>query len=266
MGTLVFVGAGLGGAPSMSFEAIEAIRKSDTVFLETYTTFVEPSFVADIGKMTGKQVMNVGRAEVEKGEALLSAAERGTASLIVGGESMSATTHASLRLEAARRGIGTKVIFGPSIFTAAPSLLGLHQYKFGRTVSIPRFGPNFRPISPFELIEYNMRERAHTLALLDVDAEHGYFMSPGEAFDEITGYGRERGSDILTDNAFACTVSRAGRPDCLVLSGRIGRLKLADFGMPPHCIVIPARLHFQEAEALMAFAGADRRDIEGLVD
>lgn len=266
MGTLVFVGAGLGGAPSMSLEAIEAIRQSDSVFLEAYTTFVDQSFATDIGRMTGKGALNVGRAEVEKGETILTAAERGTACLIVGGESMSATTHVSLRLEAARRGIGTKVIFGPSIFTAAPSLLGLHQYKFGRTVSIPRFGPNFRPLSPFELIESNMRERAHTLALLDVDAEHGYFMSPREAFDEITEFGRERRSEILTDNTFACTVSRAGRPDSISLSGRIGRLKLAEFGSPPHCIVIPGRLHFQEAEALMAFAGADRREIAALVD
>ena len=29
-----------------------------------------------------------------------------------------------------------------------------------------------------------------------------------------------------------------------------------DFGAPPHSLVIPGRLHFMEAEALITFAGA----------
>ncbi len=266
MGTLVFVGAGLGDPKSMSIEALDEIRSSDSVFLETYTTFVNASFAGELLALTGKEVMTVGRAAVEKGETILAAAEAGRAVLVVGGESMSATTHVSLRIEAARRGIETNVLFGPSIFTAAPSLLGLHQYKFGRTVSIPRFQPNYRPLSPFRLIESNFTAGMHTLALLDVDAEHGYFMSPVEAFDEMTEVGNESGSSILTDRTFVCTVSRAGRKDWRTDCGRIGRLKHSSFGPPPHCIVIPCRLHFQEAEALEALSGGKMDDMAGLVE
>jgi len=35
-----------------------------------------------------------------------------------------------------------------------------------------------------------------------------------------------------------------------------------DFGDPPHAIIVPGRLHFMEAEALLLFAGADKELVE----
>ena len=216
--------------------------------------------------MTGARTVNVGREEVENGEKLLSAAETGMAVLVAGGESMSATTHMSLRIEAAGRGIKTRVVFGPSIFTAAAAILGLHQYKFGRTVTIPRFQKGYRPLSPFITLNSNAGAGVHTLALLDVDSEHGYFMAPGEAFTEMLEVGQELGKRSIDGTAVACTVSRAGLASCETHAGRIGRLKGMDFGAPPHCIVIPGRLHFQEAEALKLFSGALDEELSAITD
>lgn len=266
MGTLVFVGAGLAGAHSMSLEALDEIRHADSVFIESYTTFIDDAFADELHELTGKKLSNLRRSEVEEGTILLNAAKNGRTVLIVGGDSMSATTHFALRIDAAKRGIETRIFFGPSIFTAAPSLLGLHHYKFGRTVTIPKFRPGYRPISPFDSIASNFRAGLHTLVLLDVDAEHGYFMSPQEAFMEITEAGAASSPPVLADETLACTVSRAGRIDAKTATGRIGRLKLLDFGPAPHCIVIPSRLHFQEAEALMVFSGARREDITPLME
>ena len=266
MGTLVFVGAGLAGAKSITLEALEEIRNSDSIFLESYTTFIDESFGEELHSLTGKRPENLSRSEVEEGSALLKASESGRAVLIVGGDSMSATTHFALRIEAAKRGIGTRIFFGPSIFTAAPSLLGLHHYKFGRTVTIPRFLQGYRPMSPFDAIVSNHRAGMHTLALLDVDTEKGYYMSPPEAFTEITEAGSSAEQSLLNDELVACTVSRAGRVDAKTVTGRVGELKKLDFGKGPHCIVIPSRLHFQEAEALMVFSAARREDITPLME
>lgn len=266
MGTLVFVGAGLAGVHSMTLEALDEIRNSDSVFLESYTTFIDGSFGDELHKLTGKKPQNLGRSEVEAGDILLKAAASGRTVLIVGGDSMSATTHFALRIEAAKRGIGTRIFFGPSIFTAAPSLLGLHHYKFGRTVTIPRFQQGYRPMSPFDAMVSNHRAGMHTLCLLDVDAEKGYYMSPGEAFTEISEAGSSAAPSLLNDELVACAVSRAGRMDSSTVTGRIGKMKQLDFGKGPHCIVIPSRLHFQEAEALMVFSGASREDITPLME
>lgn len=266
MGTLVFVGAGLAGVQSMTLEALDEIRRADSVFLESYTTFIDDSFNVELQKMTGKKPADLDRSEVEGGSRPLEAAEAGKAVLIVGGDSMSATTHFALRIEAAKRGIETRILFGPSIFTAAPSMLGLHHYKFGRTVTIPRFQKGFRPMSPFDAMVSNFRAGMHTLALLDVDSEHGYYMSPREALSEITEAGNASSHAMLNDELVACAVSRAGRKDAATVTGRIARLKQVDFGKGPHCIVIPSRLHFQEAEALMVFSGARREDITALME
>lgn len=266
MGSLVFVGAGLSGAQSMSLEALEAVKTADHVFLESYTTYIDKSFTAELEALTGIKPLEIGRREVEEGRMLLDAARSGKAILIAGGESMSATTHISLRIDAARQGISTHVIFAPSIFNAAPSMLGLHLYKFGRTVSIPRFGENYRPASPLRLIESNLNAGAHSLVLLDVDAEQHYFMTPGEAFGEILEMCRHIQSDRIGIATLACTVSRAGRRDGVTAAGSIARLLSLDYGSPPHCIVIPARLHFQEAEALSVFSGASEEELRDMVE
>lgn len=266
MGSLVFVGAGLDGISQLSPEALNALKHADAVFLEEYTTLVEPSLVTAVTDAAGCDVRVVKRAEVEKGDTLLDAASRGMAVLMAGGDSMSATTHSALRVEAAKRGIETSIIFAPSIFTAAPSLLGLHHYKFGRTVTIPRFAPGYRPESPFRTMLSNLGAGSHTLALLDIDAEKGYFMDPAEAFGEIVGMGISLSAPGLSGDTFACVVSRAGRAGSSTAAGSISRLSARSFGPPPHCLVIPGRLHFQEAEALFLFSGATREELSRITD
>ena len=46
----------------------------------------------------------------------------------------------------------------------------------------------------------------------------------------------------------------------------LGKLKSYDFGGPLHILVIPAKLHFMEAQALVALAGAPQEIIEKAED
>ncbi len=266
MGRLVFVGAGLGGPASLTPQALDTLKGSDTVFLEAYTTLLPPGFAELLSSMTGRTIRSVGRREVEDGEVILGHASAGTCALVVGGEAMSATTHVSLRIEAARRGIATDLVFGQSIFTAAPSLLGLQQYRFGRTVSMPLFTEKFRPSSPLTMIESNMREHLHTLLLLDIDADSGYCMPPRTCFEQLLGLSAGAGHDLITESTLACTVSRAGTDTAETHAGRISRLMDIDTGKPPHCVVVPSRLHHEEAEALVMFSGARREEVSGITD
>ncbi|MBX8637205.1 MAG: diphthine synthase [Thermoplasmata archaeon] len=263
MGRLVFVGAGLGGPQSLTPQALDVLKDSACVYLETYTTLLPEDFPGQLSSMIGKRVRVVGRKEVEDGSIILESASAGKCALVVGGDAMSATTHVSLRIEAARRGIGTEMVFGQSIFTAAPSLLGLQQYRFGRTVSMPLFTERFRPSSPLEMVEANLNANLHTLLLLDIDAESNYFMAPRTCFEQLLQLSRKAGHTLLNGSTLACTVSRAGSAGSETHAGSISRLIDIDTGAPPHCVVVPSRLHFEEADALVLFSGARRDEVSG---
>lgn len=266
MGRLVFVGAGLGGPRSLTSEALSVLKDSDEVFLEEYTTMLPDGFAEQLSAIIGKQVHTVGRKEVEDGKVILESSSSGKCAIVVGGDVMSATTHVSLRIDAARRGIETRIVFGQSIFTAAPSLLGLQQYRFGRTVSMPLFTEKYRPSSPLAMIEVNLKANLHTLVLLDIDAGSRYYMTPRTCFEQLLELSGAAAHSLLGEDSLACTVSRAGTAGYECHAGRISRLRLLDTGPPPHCVVLPSRLHFEEAEALVLFSGAESDEITGLID
>ena len=44
--------------------------------------------------------------------------------------------------------------------------------------------------------------------------------------------------------------ARLGSDDFMVKYGTLEELKRFDFGKPPHCLIIPGKLHFAEEEML----------------
>ena len=78
----------------------------------------------------------------------------------------------------------------------------------------------------------------------------------------------ERQRSLLTTLAIAVGIARAGAPDASVKADLLPRLQGYDLGGPLHILIIPARLHFMEAEALriLADAPADAVQCYGDVD
>jgi diphthine synthase len=54
----------------------------------------------------------------------------------------------------------------------------------------------------------------------------------------------------------AVGVARAGSPSPTLKAGSISELVQHDFGGPPQSLIFLGKLHFMEAEALIAFADA----------
>jgi diphthine synthase len=61
---------------------------------------------------------------------------------------------------------------------------------------------------------------------------------------------------VLSEDNLAVVVARAGAPEPLVRADWIKNLIDEEFGGPLHCLIIPGKLHFLEAEALVVLAGA----------
>jgi diphthine synthase len=257
LGELVFVGLGLHDHLGISLRGLEETKTADDVFIELYTSLL-PNFSTQVfAKLLGKMPRMVVRKDLEErnGKIVLDAADAGKAVLLVLGDPMIATTHVALRIEAEKRGIKTRIVHGASILSAAIGVSGLHNYKFGKSVTIP-FPDDSSSKTPYEVISQNKRLGLHTLCLLDIDATANRYLSIGDALKELSKIETERKENVVTKDTLAVGVARAGSNDALVKAGSVRKIMSYDFGQPPHSLIFPGKLHFMEAEALIVLAGA----------
>jgi diphthine synthase len=257
MGELVFIGLGLHDEKGITVRGLDEARTADLVFAEQYTSTLAGASLISVERLIGKKIRTLGRKEVEDGRTILDAAARQRVAFLVGGDPMAATTHVDLRLRAAAAKVPTRIVHGVSVLTAAAGVLGLQVYKFGRTTTVPFPAAGFGPTSPLETILENRRAGLHSLVLLDL-REDGTFLSPHDGMALLLHMALKIGTPEFGPRTLACVLSQVGSPDGRAVAGPIGELSGRDLGPPPHCLVVPGRLHFLEKEALIAFAGAPR--------
>jgi diphthine synthase len=258
MGKLIFIGLGLGDERGITLRGLEAAKSCKNIFMENYTSILEEGSIPRLEAMLKMKVQMVNREVIESEDTILNHAAEATTCLLVPGDAMSATTHVDLRLRAHALGIETEVIGGVSAFTAIPGALGLQNYKFGRTVTIPLPEPNFKPTSFYEKAYENFKNGMHTLCLLDIKQDRNRFMTANEALEVLAAIEAELRMDFMTPDRLVCVVARAGSENCLVRAGLLDNMMEEDFGPPLHSIVIPGDLHFLEARALVDLAGAPK--------
>ena len=258
MKELVFVGLGLNDDKGITVKGLEETRSADAVFMETYTSrmpdFSMERFEAEIGKKV--QLIERKDLEEDNGKLILQAAKTGKAVFLVPGDPFIATTHVTLRIDAEKQGIKTRVIHGISIMSAIVSLSGLHNYKFGKTVTVP-FADNFSQ-TPYNVIAQNKKLGLHTLCLLDLRAAENRYLTINEGIKLLLEVEAKKKLDILTPGTVALGIARAGSDNPILKADFITDLVNFDFGEPPFSLIIPGDLHFMEIDALIAFAGAPK--------
>ncbi len=256
---LVLAGGGLWPG-SLTRELLETASRADVVYVDIYTTPGAPWLAEELSKVAGGRVVRAGR-EVLESEAvrIVEEARRGLVLVVAPGDPLVATTHVSLLVEAARRGVGWRILPGVSGVVAAKVATGLQYYRFGRTFTVP--GP-WRGVKAYSIVEYaytNICAGLHSAILLDID-EDGRQLPPEEAArilleleSEVAG---EYGVKPFLARLMAVIVSRAGLPSQLVRSGKLADLEGVEW-QPPATLVIPAIIHPTEAEALQALHNVD---------
>lgn len=254
MGRLIFIGTGLMGGDWITTRGIEIAREVDFLFAEFYTSYIGDEGVRRLENLIGRRVVRLSRDEVEMKNRIFKYLDEGDVGLLVGGDPMAATTHVELRLEAERRGHSTLVVYGVSIFSAAPSSIGLQHYKFGRVVSVPWVSEKFMPKSVLEGIRENLTCGLHTLLLLDLKDEEE-FMSVNECLRTLLKLEEEHKMGVVDMDSLVVGAARVGHPTEYVKGGSVAEVLEEDFGPPLHVVVIPGRLHFVEEEALQIIAG-----------
>jgi len=241
---LILAGLGLYDEKDLSLKAVEAARQSDLVFIERYTSPWKGSIEA-IEKIIGKAVEELSRSDLEEGsEKIVSLAKEKNVLIFVPGDPLVATTHASLLIDCLKAGVKTRVIHGSSILSAVAES-GLHIYRFGATVTIPKKAKTL-PVSVYEAIKANLANNCHTLCLLDVG------LSVGEALDVLLGLESELKGGLFSEDKKLVACFKLGSDSPSILFSSIDKLKKARADLPA-VIIVPAKLHFSEEEYLSHF-------------
>ena len=259
---LYIIGLGLYDEDDISIKGMKALKKCERIFAEFYTAKLKNQSLSSIKKELGKEIKVLGRKEIEEKMIPLKNAQKWNVAFLVPGDPLVATTHSNLILEAKKNNIKTRIIHSSSIFSAAPGLAGLQIYKFGKTTTIPFPEKNYFPHSPYLTIKDNMKYNAHSLILLDIKADENRYMSANEGLEYLLKVEKERQENIICEDSLAVVVARAGSSEPLVRADRIKTLIGEDFGKPLHCIIIPSKLHFLEAEYLIKIGGAPPKIME----
>jgi len=259
VGEIVFVGLGLYDDMGISLRGLDEVKSADTVFAELYTSLLPGFSLERFEKTCGRRVNMASRADLEErnGGVVLEAAKNHKAVLLVPGDPLVATTHVSLRIEAERRGIKTRIVHGASVLSAVIGLSGLHNYKFGKSVTIP-FPDETPSETPYSVILQNEMLGLHTFCLLDIRVESKRFLNIHDALSELLRVEKQRKKMAVTAETLIVGVARAGSSDTGVRAGFIRDMLNCDFGGPPYSLIIPGALHFTEVEALTVLAGAPR--------
>ena len=249
-GRLIFVGLGLYDEKDISLKGLNELDNCDKVFAEFYTSKLVGLDKNTFEKKLGKPIEVLSREESEKGDKILDYASKEKVGFLTCGDPMIATTHVDLRLRAMKRGIETKIVHSGSIVTAAPGLLGLQNYKFGRTTTLAFPEKDYFPTSPYTVIKRNKEMGLHTLVLLDIQADNNIYMTANQGMELLLKMEEKLGGNILSEDSVICVVGRAGSPDPVIAANTIKVLLNKDFGPPLHTLVVPGNLHFMEVEAL----------------
>jgi diphthine synthase len=264
MGRLTFVGLGL-GPKGVSLEGTKELKSADVSYLEYYTSPHEPSLLKELENVVGKRLTIVDRAFVEDGNKILEEASTKKVAIAVQGDPMIATTHSELRTRAARAGVETRIVHGTTIASAAASESGLHYYKFSRTVTVTKEVVG-RLTQAYHTLHQNLLEGAHTLLLLEYDAESGEGVSPADAMAGLSLAEGNFKRGVVRNTTFVIVISRLGRADTSLAAGDLADLAKKDYGEPPHSVIIPGKLHFTETEAIAAVFGLDAPKIRSNSD
>ncbi|MHC1593307.1 MAG: diphthine synthase [Methermicoccaceae archaeon] len=263
---LTFVGLGLFDERDITLKGLDAVRGADIVYAEFYTSKLCGTSIEKMEELYGKKVHVLERKDIEERPFFIEQAHDRDVVLLSGGDSMVSTTHVDLKLRAHRNGIRTRTVHAPSIVSAVCGISGLQNYRFGKSATIPfpyvHGGKRTVYESPYLVVRENLERKLHTLLYLDIQNER--FMRAGEGAGLLLEAAQQK-DDRELEGRLSVAIGRAGSEHCVVRAvplRQMSKMSKMELGEPLHVLIVPAELHFIEAEALVELAGAPESILE----
>ncbi len=253
---LFLIGLGL-DLGDISMNGISAIRASDELLLDSFTSSVSREYRDYLEAASGKQIKVLSRSDMEENaKSTISAAKEKNIAILVPGDPLTATTHHLILDLSKQMGIDYKIIHSSSIFTAAIGESGLDIYRFGPTATIPFWKRHYEPTSFLEVIKKNMENGFHTLVLLDFNQAEGKSMSAAEACD-IIEKAQEKAGKVIENDTPVLLLSDIGRSSSNIVYTTFQKLKSAgNTSAAMNCLIVPSNPNFAEEEAMKKYKTA----------
>ncbi|MCS7111246.1 MAG: diphthine synthase [Ignisphaera sp.] len=233
------------------------LLKCDKVLIDTYTSiwFSEGVDFFSLLGAGGVEVSYASRRDLEGRaiDAIVEEARGRDVCIATPGDPLIATTHSAIVIEALKRGVQVEVSPSSSILNVGVSISCLQVYRFGRiaTVVKPKNGIEYE--YPLQIVRFNRSQDLHTLLLLEMDAESGYFMTPREAMEVLISMQTRWGEEVIGLNDTVVVLQAVASSRSRVYVRSVGEVISGgiEFREPPYTLIIPARrLHPIEKECL----------------
>ncbi len=248
---LYLVGLGLGEG-ELSLNGLIAIKNSQKLFLENYTTPISTEYTSFL-RSFGKELSILKRSDLEEdAKNILFKAKDENIALLVPGDPLIATTHHLLFIIAKNLNISIEILHSSSIFSAAIAESRLDIYKFGPTTTITNWSKNYEPTSFLENIERNLKNNQHTLVLFDIINNGERTLSINEALKNIKNAENKLKRKIISDRK-VLVFGNISEKDQYVAYSELTLLNDRSITARKLCIIVPAELSFAEKELLELF-------------
>jgi len=250
---LVLVGLGL-ETKDISVRALEEIKKADRLFIETYTAFISDDYLPFIEKEAGKKAEKINRKDLEDNvKEVVAMAKREMVALLFVGDPLIATTHNIVLNEAARQNVKYKVMHSTSVLSVAIGESGLNSYNFGPVVTVPFWFKNYKPVSFLDALSRNVKNKEHTLMLLDIDQVNAMPMKIEEATEILVAAEAEKKTGLVKFTRKIMILANVGKKSQSIMYLQIkdinSKVKKALEGKALS-LVFPSRMNFVEEESV----------------
>lgn len=248
------VGLGL-SIDMLTLGALYRLLTCHKVYVDVYTSYWYPSieYLIRLLEDLGIDVAKAYRRGLE-GESInriVDEAKYKDVCIAVIGDPMIATTHSAIAVEALSKHIAVEILPAVSILNAAISLSCLQAYRFGKIVTIVRPKDGVLYEYPLHVIKRNRELGLHTLALLEIDLEQEYYMTPREAIEILFAIQRSVNDKVLDEKDSIIILRAIGFDQGGIEVMTIKEILSREFEKTLYTIVIPTRnLHPIEAECL----------------
>ena len=126
---LYFIGLGLFSEDDISYKGFKALKSVDCIYAEFYTAKLMGGNIDNLIEKLDVPFITLKREDVEDANVIIKEAMTKDIAFVTAGDSLMATTHTELYVEAINKGIKTQIIHGSSIFSA-PLFLFLMRISF----------------------------------------------------------------------------------------------------------------------------------------
>jgi diphthine synthase len=245
---LYFIGIGLNDEKDITVKGLEAVKRCEHVYLESYTSILQVP-ISKLEEFYGKKIILADRQFVERrAYEMLECAKTKDIAFLVIGDIFGATTHMDLLLRAKKENIECHFINNASIINAI-GIVGLELYKYGKTTSMPFPTESFNPETAYDVIKENQKSGLHTLVLFDLKPNENRFMTVNQAIKILFDIESVRKENVFLQDTMCIGCARIGG-NAKIRYSKAKDLLVEDFGKPLHCLIVPSKLHFIEEEAL----------------